>query len=233
MGLVGGEVWGEVSIHRSQRKFYEGEACRNSLKASASARRTALLTCGRPGRVEGLRLQPGSKQGHRAVLRLQHLHLRGRLDDHRALHRQRARPRTEPGRLRRAVGTGSFAGVKGTGSFETTPATFPDASLMNGRFSLSMPWPLITKWSHEIKRRQCIGPDPARRPIWRNVMNVRASVIKAAIVFVWAALMVGTAAAQAFPSRAVTLIVPYPPAGRRTPARATWRPAIRSGFIKR
>ncbi len=36
-------------------------------------------------------------------------------------------------------GTGSFAGVKGTGSFESTPAKFPEASLMNGKFSLSMP----------------------------------------------------------------------------------------------
>ena len=36
-------------------------------------------------------------------------------------------------------GTGSFAGVKGSGSFETTPAKFPDASLMNGKFSLSTP----------------------------------------------------------------------------------------------
>lgn len=36
-------------------------------------------------------------------------------------------------------GTGSFAGAKGIGTFETTPAKLPEASLMNGRFSLSMP----------------------------------------------------------------------------------------------
>jgi hypothetical protein len=36
-------------------------------------------------------------------------------------------------------GTGSFAGAKGIGSFEMTPAKFPDALLMNGKFSLSMP----------------------------------------------------------------------------------------------
>jgi tripartite-type tricarboxylate transporter receptor subunit TctC len=44
-------------------------------------------------------------------------------------------------------------------------------------------------------------------------MNMIASAIKAAIGIVSAALMVGTAAAQAFPSRAVSLIVPYPAGG--------------------
>jgi opacity protein-like surface antigen len=36
-------------------------------------------------------------------------------------------------------GTGSFAGVKGIGTFETMLAKFPDAVLWNGKFSLAMP----------------------------------------------------------------------------------------------
>ena len=36
-------------------------------------------------------------------------------------------------------GTGAFVGAKGGGSFESVPAKLPDASLMNGKFSLSMP----------------------------------------------------------------------------------------------
>jgi hypothetical protein len=36
-------------------------------------------------------------------------------------------------------GTGSFAGAKGIGTFETMAAKFPEAVLWNGKFSLAMP----------------------------------------------------------------------------------------------